>query len=174
MADFFKIITDPSELYISRITKSTLGEVDFLTNNYEPKDLEIATSLSAKKKRMNHLSYAGSGCGLALAMSLRRYLPGMYGSMSIHSRAFTDCMMLAVGGLTTYYGFAVNEFYSGSFELRRKILLTEDKDYLRVLKEKHKKFPDVYTYQIEMFMGLLSKDELRDLNEKQLFAFDPP
>ena len=174
MTEFFKYLTNPSELFISRVKQAICYDIDYLSCIYKTEDPEIQVKLERCKKRMHTQSFAGAGCGFAMALSLRRYLPFVFDKIGHFDRAFIDLFLILGGTCGTYYTFATDEFYLNTYDIRRKILLTNDKEYFKNLDKMQKKFSDIIPYQVALFRGLLSEEEMREIDKNDVFKFDPP
>ena len=78
---------------------------------------------------MVKLSIAGSCLGLSLALSLRRYMPGTFGEMSMIRLIMETCFVLT--GYTSFTKWATYNSYNTLYDIRKELILNNDEDYLK-------------------------------------------
>lgn len=98
---------------------------------------------------MMKMSIAGTCLGLAVALSLRRYLPNSMGELSV-KRMLIDTA-LVFGGYVYASKMATYSVYTNLIPLRKELVDVCDVSYLKHMLYLKEKYPKVYSTPNELF-----------------------
>lgn len=174
-----------TNLLVSRTSQARMDEVGFFFEEFKPLDpglhrvVEDNKSSPASPESFFYPVYGGVVLGLALSLSLRRYVSA-FRNTPLPVRVLLEFGIVTA---TTSYGIwtsAIPNFLLAIHGLRCELITKsspgspDDPQYFRHLKRKYRSFPDVYKSEIRLFQEVLEEDAfLQWYGDSPQYVFEP-